>query len=86
MIWGPQGATLAIMLAVGAAALAGPGQALIWVLAGGCVLGMDGEALRYNCHDSLYSPPFYAIADGAHPLWQLLLQEELDQVGCGGKE
>lgn len=39
VIWGPQGATLAIMLAVGAAALAGPGQALIWVLAGGCVLG-----------------------------------------------
>ena len=61
------------------------GQAVLEA-AGGCVLGMDGEPLRYNCRDSLYSPPFYAIADGAHPLWRRLLQEQMDQFDCGGKE
>jgi 3'(2'), 5'-bisphosphate nucleotidase len=53
------------------------GQALLEA-AGGCVLGMDGEPLRYNCGDSLYSPPFYAIADRAHPLWAQLLQAGLE--------
>src|SRR5690606_35018405 len=40
------------------------GQAVL-ESAGGCLLGLDGEPLRYNCQDSLYSPPFYAIADGS---------------------
>ena len=52
------------------------GQAVLEA-AGGCLLGLDGEPLRYNCSDSLYNPPFYAIADGAHPLWQQLLQAGL---------
>lgn len=47
------------------------GQAVLEA-AGGCVLGLDGEPLRYNCRDSLYSPNFYAIADGTHPLWRQL--------------
>jgi 3'(2'), 5'-bisphosphate nucleotidase len=49
------------------------GQAVLEA-AGGCVLDLDGKPLRYNCRDSLYSPPFYAFADAGHPLWQLLLQ------------
>ena len=48
------------------------GQAVLEA-AGGCVIGLDGEPLRYNVGESLYSPAFYAIADGAHPLWQKLL-------------
>ncbi len=48
------------------------GQAVLEA-AGGCVLGLDGEPLRYNCRDSLYSPSFYAIADTTHPLWRQLL-------------
>lgn len=48
------------------------GQAVLEA-AGGCVIGLDGEPLRYNASDSLYSPPFYAIADGNHPLWRKLL-------------
>ena len=52
------------------------GQAVLEA-AGGRLLGLDGEPLRYNCGDSLFSPPFYAIADGAHPLWQKLLQAGL---------
>lgn len=53
------------------------GQALLEAT-GGCVLGLDGEPLRYNCGDSLYSPPFYAMSDSAHPLWTRLLQADLD--------
>lgn len=49
------------------------GQALLEA-AGGCLLGMDGKPLRYNCSDSLLSPHFYAIADSTHPLWGQLLQ------------
>jgi 3'(2'), 5'-bisphosphate nucleotidase len=45
--------------------------------AGGCLLGLDGEPLRYNCQDSLYSPAFYAIADGSHSLWQALLDARM---------
>jgi 3'(2'), 5'-bisphosphate nucleotidase len=52
------------------------GQAVLEA-AGGCVLGLDGAPLRYNCQESLYSPPFYAIAAKAHPLWQSLLQAGL---------
>lgn len=48
------------------------GQAVLEA-AGGLVLGLDGAPLRYNTDDSLYSPPFYAIADNAHPLWEKLL-------------
>jgi 3'(2'), 5'-bisphosphate nucleotidase len=44
--------------------------------AGGSLLGLDGQPLRYNCQDSLFSPDFYAIADAGHPLWQRLLNDE----------
>ena len=54
----------------------GAGQAILEA-AGGCLLGLDGQALRYNLSESLYSPPFYAIADGSHPLWQRLLRANL---------
>jgi len=50
------------------------GQAVLEA-AGGWVVGLDGEPLRYNCSDSLYSPAFYALADAAHPLWRQLLRE-----------
>ncbi|MDG2048480.1 MAG: 3'(2'),5'-bisphosphate nucleotidase CysQ [Halioglobus sp.] len=53
------------------------GQALLEAV-GGCLVGLNGEPLRYNCGDSLYSPPFYGMADGAHPLWERLLQVGLD--------
>jgi 3'(2'), 5'-bisphosphate nucleotidase len=43
--------------------------------AGGAILGLDGQPLRYNCRDTLYSPWFYAIADPAHPLWTELIKE-----------
>lgn len=49
------------------------GQAVLEA-AGGCLLGLDGQPLRYNCQDSLFSPNFYAIGDSAHPLWRQLLQ------------
>jgi len=48
------------------------GQALVEA-AGGCVVGLDGEPLRYNCRDTLISPDFYAIANRNHPLWRQLL-------------
>ena len=38
------------------------GQAVLEA-AGGCLLDMAGQPLRYNCQDSLLSPHFYAIAD-----------------------
>lgn len=56
------------------------GQAVLEA-AGGSVVGLDGEPLRYNSSDSLFSPPFYAIADSAHPLWQQLLQAQLASPG-----
>ncbi len=49
------------------------GQAVLEA-AGGQLLGMDGMPLRYNCADSLFSPPFYAVADGRHPLWARLFR------------
>jgi 3'(2'), 5'-bisphosphate nucleotidase len=51
------------------------GQAVLEA-SGGRLLGLDGEPLRYNLQESLYSPHFYAIADAAHPLWQQLLQRQ----------
>ncbi|MEH6583202.1 MAG: 3'(2'),5'-bisphosphate nucleotidase CysQ [Halioglobus sp.] len=48
------------------------GQALLEA-AGGALLGMDGQALRYNCSESLYSPNFYGVGDTGHPIWQQLL-------------
>lgn len=45
--------------------------------AGGCIVGLDGEPLRYNCQDSLYSPAFYAIADGSHSFWRRLLEARM---------
>jgi 3'(2'), 5'-bisphosphate nucleotidase len=49
------------------------GQAVLEA-AGGALLGMSGEPLRYNARDTLLSPDFYAIAQPGHPLWQRLLQ------------
>jgi 3'(2'), 5'-bisphosphate nucleotidase len=43
--------------------------------AGGRMVRVDGQPLRYNCGDSLYSPNFYAIADGEHPLWSQMLEQ-----------
>lgn len=56
------------------------GQAVLEA-AGGAVLGMDGQPLRYNTRDSLYSPNFYAVADPEHPLWAALITAELGQRG-----
>ncbi len=47
------------------------GQAIVEG-AGGAVLGMDGEPLRYNARDTLLSPHFHAMADPQHPLWKSL--------------
>jgi 3'(2'), 5'-bisphosphate nucleotidase len=51
------------------------GQALLEG-AGGALLGLNGEPLRYNCQDSLYSPNFYGISDTNHPLWQALVAND----------
>ncbi len=53
----------------------GAGQAVLEA-AGGCLLGLDGEPLRYNTGESLLSPDFYAIADGANELWARLIQRD----------
>jgi 3'(2'), 5'-bisphosphate nucleotidase len=50
------------------------GQALVEA-AGGAVLGLDGEPLRYNARDTLLSPPFLAVADPRRPLWRELLAQ-----------
>lgn len=50
------------------------GQALLEA-AGGKLVGLDGQPLRYNCRESLLSPNFYAFGDPSHALWQQLLQE-----------
>jgi 3'(2'), 5'-bisphosphate nucleotidase len=52
------------------------GQAVLEA-AGGALLGMDGEPLRYNCRESLLSPHFFAIADAGHSLWRELLASRL---------
>lgn len=48
------------------------GDALVSA-AGGAVLGMDGERLRYNARESLLSPHFLAIGDAGPSLWNELL-------------
>ena len=48
------------------------GQALLEA-AGGALLGLDGQPLRYNARDSLLSPEFLAMGDPHNPLWQGLL-------------
>ena len=53
----------------------GAGQAVLEG-AGGCLLGLDGEPLRYNTGESLLSPDFYAIADGANELWARLIHQD----------
>lgn len=50
------------------------GQALLEG-AGGAVLGLDGQPLRYNARESLLSPHFLAVADPSLPLWGRLLAE-----------
>lgn len=50
------------------------GQALLEA-AGGALLGLDGQPLRYNCGDSLLSPDFLALGDPDHELWQRLQQQ-----------
>lgn len=57
------------------------GQALVEA-AGGSVVGLDGEPLRYNCSDSLFSPAFYAVADRSHSLWRQLLAAEAAGTGA----
>lgn len=51
------------------------GQALLEA-AGGSVLGLDGEPLRYNCRDTLLNPHFLAVADAGSPLWRELLASQ----------
>jgi 3'(2'), 5'-bisphosphate nucleotidase len=48
------------------------GEALLDA-AGGRLLGLAGEPLRYNCRDTLLSRNFIAVADRGHPLWRELL-------------
>lgn len=48
------------------------GQALLEA-AGGALLGLDGQPLRYNHRAGLLSPDFLAIADPQAPLWRELL-------------
>jgi 3'(2'), 5'-bisphosphate nucleotidase len=50
------------------------GQALLEA-AGGSLLGLDGEPLRYNCRDTLLSRNFIAVGDAGHHLWRQLLDE-----------
>lgn len=57
------------------------GQAVLEA-AGGGVVGLGGEPLRYNCGDSLLSPPFYALADARHPLWRRLLADAASGAGA----
>jgi len=48
------------------------GDALV-TAAGGAVIGLDGEPLRYNARESLLNPPFLAVGDPASTLWPALL-------------
>lgn len=57
------------------------GQAIVEG-AGGAVLGMDGQPLRYNTRQSLYSPYFYAVADPEHDLWQSLVAARIHETGA----
>jgi 3'(2'), 5'-bisphosphate nucleotidase len=51
------------------------GQALLEA-AGGALLGLDGQPLRYNARDTLLSPDFLAVGDPGHVLWEQLLASE----------
>lgn len=51
------------------------GQALLEA-AGGALLGLDGEPLRYNCRDTLLSPEFLAISDPGARLWRAVLAQD----------
>ncbi len=48
------------------------GDALV-TAAGGAVLGLDGQPLKYNRRDTLLSENFLALADPAQPIWRQLL-------------
>jgi 3'(2'), 5'-bisphosphate nucleotidase len=48
------------------------GDALVCA-AGGEVLGLDGQPLKYNARDTLLSPHFLAVGDREAPLWSALL-------------
>jgi 3'(2'), 5'-bisphosphate nucleotidase len=49
------------------------GDALV-TAAGGAVLGLDGQPLRYNARESLLSPHFIAVGDNDAALWQRLIE------------
>ena len=51
------------------------GQAVVEA-AGGSVLGLDGQPLRYNTRDSLLSPHFVAVGEAHNPLWPDLLAHQ----------
>ncbi|WP_328799265.1 3'(2'),5'-bisphosphate nucleotidase CysQ [Sediminihaliea albiluteola] len=50
------------------------GQAIVEA-AGGVILGLDGQPLRYNCRPSLLSPHFLTIAEPDNALWQRYLAD-----------
>ncbi|MEM9256458.1 MAG: 3'(2'),5'-bisphosphate nucleotidase CysQ [Pseudomonadota bacterium] len=49
------------------------GQAVLEA-AGGALLDLRGNPLRYNVSESLYSPDFFALADPARTVWQELFE------------
>jgi len=51
------------------------GQAVLEA-AGGALLGLDGQPLRYNTRESLLSPNFIAVADPDYPLWVEMLRQD----------
>jgi len=55
------------------------GQALLEA-AGGSLLGLDGQPLRYNCTATLLNPDFYAISDADNPFWRGLFDLSGEQV------
>jgi len=53
------------------------GQALLEA-AGGSLLGMDGQPLRYNCRETLLNPDFYAISDAGNLFWRGLFDSPVE--------
>jgi len=49
------------------------GDAIV-TAAGGAVLGLDGQPLRYNQRDTLLSENFLGVANPTHPLWSSLIE------------
>lgn len=49
------------------------GDALV-TAAGGMIVGLDAQPLRYNARDTLLSPHFLAVGDLSAPLWAELLE------------